>query len=144
MFIYLCNVYFDKSFIQNGPSSYLFFSFAIILLFTLKIIVLRFLGFLFDMQRLVRDYVSILYLSYFNTAILFLPLNLIIAFTPETHNSLIFYISILLLVIIFSFQFLRASLAALKTYRFPKFYLFLYFCALEIGPILILFTLCGF
>src|SRR5690606_23705408 len=80
LFVYLCNGHFDKRLIQHGPSSYLFFSIAIIVLFTLKIIVLRFLGFLFDMQRLVRDYVSILYLSYFNTAILFLPLTLIIAF----------------------------------------------------------------
>lgn len=144
MFIYLCNDYFEKRNIQNGPSLYLFFSITVVVLFTLKIIVLRFLGFLFDMQRLVRDYVSILYLSYFNTAILFLPLNLIIAFTSDAYNILIFYVSILLLVTIFSLQFLRASFSALKTYRFPKFYLFLYFCALEIGPILILFTLFGF
>lgn len=144
MLVYLANTFLLDGGSDGGFSLYLFWSIVVLILFTFKIIALRFLGFVFNAQRIVRDYVSILYLSYFNTAILFLPVVLSAIFLPQSYMRFLLFASFFALILIFSIQFLRAVQSVLKTYRFPKFYLFLYFCTLEIGPIIILLKILGF
>lgn len=144
LLVYLANMFLQPDHAGGGPSLYLLWSVFVLVIFTIKIVALRLLGFLFEAQRLVRDYVSILYLSYFNTAILFLPLALVAVFLPPQQMRWILIIAFVAVILIFSLQFLRGVRNALKTYRFPKFYLFLYFCTLEIGPIVILIKILGF
>ena len=144
LLVYLANVFLISGNPKEGVSLYLFWSIFVLVMFTFKIVALRFLGFLFEAQRIVRDYVSILYLSYFNTAILFLPIVFVAIFLPPEQIKIVLITAFIALIVIFSFQFLRAVRTALKTYRFPKFYLFLYFCTLEIGPIVILIKILGF
>src|SRR5690606_41331498 len=122
--------------IAEGFNLYLIFSISIMVLFSLKIITLRFIGFLFDVPRLVREYVSILYLSYFNTALMFLPVVIIMAFSPKNLVGSFMIFGVFILTVIFIVQFLRAGASIFKTYSLSKFYLFLYLCTLEIGPIL--------
>jgi hypothetical protein len=49
----------------------------------------------------------------------------------------------LLLGVIFAFQLLRAGITILSNNKFSKMHLILYFCALEICPILILIKTIG-
>src|SRR5690606_28792478 len=77
LFIYLCNVHYTGVSYHNGIERFLGISLFVMALFILKIIATRLLGFIFDLQRVVREYVSILYLSYFNAALVFLPIVLV-------------------------------------------------------------------
>lgn len=144
LFLYLVSKYTQLGGVTEGFNLYLVFSISILILFTLKILTIRIIGFLFDLPKLVREYVSILYLSYFNTAILFLPLVLIMALQPKTSAPIYVVIAVLLLVTIFFIQFMRAGASIFKTHSLSKFYLILYLCTLEIGPILILIKVLGF
>jgi Domain of unknown function (DUF4271) len=144
MCLYLSKQYFGLEYQFRGLEWFLILSVIVIGLFTFKIIILRSLGFFFGMQRLVKDYVSILYLTYFNVAILFLPLIIAFSLTPSPYNEVYIYISVLLLLIIFLGQFLRAGSNILSNYQFPKVYLFIYLCALEICPLLILIKVLKF
>src|SRR5690606_39519093 len=63
LFLYLVSTFTQLGGIAEGFNLYLIFSISIMVLFSLKIITLRFIGFLFDVPRLVREYVSILYRS---------------------------------------------------------------------------------
>lgn len=144
LFLYLISTFTELGGIAEGFNLYLIFSLCILVLFTLKIITLRFLGFLFDVSRLVREYVSVLYLSYFNTALIFLPVVIIMAFSPKNLAGPFMIFGVFILTIIFIVQFLRAGASIFKTYSLSKFYLFLYLCTLEIGPILILVRILGF
>jgi len=144
LFLYLINTFTQLGGIVEGFNLYLVFSLSILVLFSLKIVTLRFIGFLFDVPRLVREYVSILYLSYFNTALMFLPAVIIMAFSPKKLAGSFMIIGIFILVVAFFTQFLRAGSTIFKTYSLSKFYLFLYLCTLEIGPILILVKILGF
>ena len=66
MFFYLAAQY--KGLPQVNQGGFTFFitiSVIVILLYLLKIVCLRFIGFVFDVQRALHQYVSILYLSYF-------------------------------------------------------------------------------
>jgi len=139
MYLYLTSRHLGISYSMQGFELFLGLSAFIILLFTAKIIVLRLLGFLFDISRLVREYVSILYLSYFNSALLFLPLIIAFSLTPDRHADIYGYAGIMILIAVFVLQFLRAGANILTNHRFPKVYLIVYLCALEFCPVIILF-----
>ncbi|RZL39007.1 MAG: DUF4271 domain-containing protein, partial [Pedobacter sp.] len=137
MFFYLVAQQQELQYVANGFQFFLTISIIIIVLYVLKIILLRLLGFVFDVQKPVNEYISILYLSYFNASLLFMPLVVAFALSPLKNGKLYIAIAIVLLLIIFVFQFIRAAINILSQYRFSKVYLFLYFCTLEICPILI-------
>nr|WP_121269550.1 DUF4271 domain-containing protein [Pedobacter schmidteae] len=143
MFFYLVTQYYHMSFADSGFRFYLSISILIVVLYVLKIVLLRALGYLFNIQKPVNEYISILYLSYFNIALMFIPLVIAFALSPLKFGPYYIAISFILLTIVFVFQFIRAGVNILSHYRFSKVYLFLYFCALEICPILILIKAIG-
>jgi predicted membrane channel-forming protein YqfA (hemolysin III family) len=139
MYLYLSGKYLQLSYPVDGFELFLLLSSLVIVLFTLKIIALRLLGFLFDIRHYVREYVAILYLSYLNIALIFLPLLIAFSLTPNEYAGIYGYIAIFILVLIFALQFFRAGANILSNYRFPKVYLIIYLCALEFCPLIILF-----
>lgn len=143
MFFYLVTQYYHMSFADSGFKFYLSISFLIVMLYVLKIVLLRLVGYLFNIQRAINEYVSILYLSYFNIAMLFIPLVIAFALSPLRYGRYYVVLAFIILIIVFAFQFIRAGVNILSHYRFSKVYLFLYFCALEICPILILIKAIG-
>ena len=143
MFFYLVSQFYHLAFSGSGFQFYLSISVLIVVLYILKILILRVLGHLFNVQKPVNEYVTILYLSYFNLSLLFIPLVIAFALSPLKYAPIFIAISFILLGTIFAFQFIRAGVNILSNNRFSKVYLFLYFCALEICPILILIKAIG-
>lgn len=143
LFLYLITQYKMLPGTKSGFGFYFSISIGVIVLFLMKILVLRFLGFVFKIQKPVHQYISILYLSYFNASLLFFPLVIAFALTPLKYGSWYVVFGFFILLIIFSLQFLRAAINVLSQYSFPKLYLILYLCTLEICPILILFKAIG-
>lgn len=107
------------------------------LIFGLKIILLRLIGFFFNVQKLVKDYLNIIYLTYFNSLFVLLPATFCLSLISFKKDSLFIWICIILFCAIIAFQFIRITINILLNYRLSKFYLILYLCALEICPILI-------
>ncbi|MES2827180.1 MAG: DUF4271 domain-containing protein [Bacteroidota bacterium] len=143
MFFYLLSQYYHLSFSGSGVQFYLSISTLIVVLYVLKIVVLRLIGQLFNIQKPVNEYVTILYLSYFNLSLLFIPLVVAFALSPIKYAPFYIALSYVVLGTIFAFQLIRAGINILSNNRFSKVYLFLYFCALEICPILILIRAIG-
>jgi hypothetical protein len=136
--LYLSGNYFQLAYTYSGFQWLCILSAAVIGLFTLKIVLVKVVGFLFDVRKLAGEYVSILFLSYFNAAFLYLPLILAFSLSPLRYAEVYIYIAVILLVVVSFFQFLRTGANILANNRFPKMYLIIYLCALEVCPILIL------
>jgi hypothetical protein len=143
MFFYLVSQFYHLAFSGTGFQFYISISVLIVLLYLLKIVILRVLGHLFNVQKPVNEYVTILYLSYFNLSLLFIPLVGAFALSPLKYAPIFIAISFILLGTVFAFQIIRAGVNILSNNRFSKVYLLLYFCALEICPILILIKAIG-
>jgi hypothetical protein len=144
LYFYLSGKYLEISYPAEGFELFIYLSAVVVGLFTTKIIVLRILGFLFDAKRLVREYVSVLYLSYFNAAILSLPVVIAFSLTSYRFAIIYSYIGLAMIILIFLLQFLRAGANILSNYKFPKVYLIIYLCALEFCPLIILFKALGY
>jgi Domain of unknown function (DUF4271) len=126
--------YYDLSNVQL----FLVLSLAIALLFAVKFLILKFLGFVFDINQIVSQYIAILNLTYFNIAFVLLAVAACFTLVPSRFIPLLLNCTVVIVAIIFIWQYLRNSVSIISNFRFHKFYLFVYLCALEICPILIL------
>lgn len=138
MFIFLGVGSFYASTFSNGIMPYIIISLGIVFYFSLKILIVRALGFVFEVQSLTKEYNSMLFLGYFNSAIFLLPIIIAFAFLPQMLVDRLFVFFAFVLFVFFALQFVRICYYTLITYKFSKFYLFLYFCTLEIGPLIII------
>jgi hypothetical protein len=138
LFLYQLTAYYEVFYSISGLQLFASFALLILALFAVKLLILRFLGFVFNINRLVGEYISILYLTYFNITFVFLPVTLCFSLLPAPYIPYVLGVALLVVVAIFVWQYLRSSMNIISSFRFHKFYLFVYLCALEICPILIL------
>jgi len=139
VFLYLLTTgYYKVYYPLGGFQLFMALSFTIIGLFATKFLVLKFLGFVFDMNKLVGEYIKALSLTYFNITFVFLPVALCFSLIADKFFPYLLAITLLLSIVIFIWQYLRSSVSILSNFQFHKFYLIIYLCALEICPILVL------
>ena len=138
LFLYLLAQYYHVYYSISGVRLFTSLSLIILILFAIKFLIVKFLGFVFNINRLVSEYLSVLYLTYFNIAFVFLPVALCFSLLSNQLIPYILAIALVLIVIIFIWQYIRSSVNIISNILFHKFYLFVYLCALEICPILIL------
>lgn len=137
--LFVCLIFYKSSASASAAefSIFLLVSLFAFVFFGLKILVLRLLGFVFKVQKLVRDYTNIIYLTYFNLLFVLLPITFCLVLINLQEQYYVFWTLMILFSGIITFQFLRITFNILLNYRIPKFYLIIYLCALEICPILI-------
>lgn len=137
--LFVCLIFYKSSASISAAefSIFLLVSLFAFVFFGLKILVLRLLGFVFKVQKLVRDYTNIIYLTYFNLLFVLLPITFCLVLINLQEQYYLFWTIMMLFSGIITFQFLRITFNILLNYRIPKFYLIIYLCALEICPILI-------
>src|SRR5690606_20458923 len=107
-------------------------------LFVLKILFVRGLALIFEIEKIIREYVLILYLVYFNSMLILMPVLLILLFVPTAYFEFLFVLFAGVVFALFLYRFIVAALSLLGQLKFSIFYLILYLCSLEIAPILIL------
>ena len=144
MYLYLIGSYLQLSYAFSGVQWYVILSLLIMGLLILKVYVLRFLGFVLMVQKAVRVYTSILFLSYFHAALLFLPLIVAFSLSSSAYAVLFIYAGMAIALFITVFQAIRGAIHVLSHYPFSKLYLFIYSCALEICPMLVLIKVLRF
>ncbi len=138
LFLYQLALHYHVYYSISGVRLFVSLSLIILILFAVKFLIVKFLGFVFNINRLVSEYLSVLYLSYFNIAFVFLPVIVCFSMLADELIPYVLAVAIISIVIIFIWQYLRSSVNIISNIQFHKFYLFVYLCALEICPILIL------
>lgn len=107
-------------------------------LFVIKILLVRLLASIFELQRTAREYIAVLYLIYFNSMLILMPVLLIVTFAPVYYFKFLLSLFAGVVFILFIYKFSVTAIRLLGQLKFSIFYLILYLCALELAPILIL------
>jgi hypothetical protein len=131
-------VYYHVYYTISGFQLFISLSVVISLLFAFKFFLLKFIGFVFDINRYVSQYITILNLTYFNVAFVLLFVSLCFSLLSSQFIPYLKAFTVVAIGFIFAWQYLRNSVNIISHFRFHKFYLFIYLCALEICPVLIL------
>jgi len=121
-----------------SPVNYLKLAGLVTVLFILKILAIRFIAFVFLINRIVREYIAVIYLIYFNSLFVLMPLLIIVTLIPETYFKTVLILFSVIMSIMFIYRFIRTAINFVGNSKFSIFYLFLYLCSLEVAPILIL------
>jgi len=138
LFLYQLANYKNVYYTVSGLGLFLWLSALILILFAAKFLILKALGFIFDAGNVVSDYISLLYLTYFNAAFVFIPVTVCFSLLATELIPVLIGVVFVVLAGVFAWLYLRSSVNIISNIRFHKFYLFIYLCALEICPILIL------
>jgi len=117
------------------------FSFFIMLLFVLffgRIVLTTITGHLFLISGLLKEHLYLGYIYNKMIGILLLPLNFIIMYTPDIVSQIMIYFALFIMASLLLMKVLR-GITFIRKHRIFNFYLFLYLCALEIVPLLLLY-----
>lgn len=131
----------QSAFSASSPLTILYFlkiSAFVAVLFVVKILLIRIISVIFEIERLAREYITVLYLVYFNSMLLLMPMLLFVTFLPVFYFKFILIFYVIIVSLLFLYRFLRTAWSLLGNLRFSIFYLILYLCTLEVIPILIL------
>ena len=115
------------------------FDLALLLgLFIGRVLVYNISGFLFNQVRIVREYLYNMFIYNKLSGLLALPLVFMLVYTRGTLQEILFWLTVFVLSAIIIMRLIRAVL-----YSYRKdvliFYMFLYLCALEIAPLILLY-----
>ena len=110
-------------------------------LFFLKHFVIKFLGWVFPIQKETSIYSMTITIFGIILSIILFAANVTIAYAPPQIISTIIYLSFIIIGIVYFFRSIRGLSIASKFLNRNKFHFFIYLCAVEIAPVLILWKL---
>lgn len=108
------------------------------IIYIVKYIVLRFCGWLFGNEDLIDAYVFILYLINKILGVLLAPFLVILAFCKPEIATTSLYISVFFIVLLIVYRYVRSYSLVRQYLSFSKLHFFLYLCAFEVVPVLII------
>lgn len=106
LFILLLESTFTNTGILNFEN-YLRVSLVVGVLFVVKILLVRFVSLVFEVDKLAREYVTVLYLVYFNSMLFLMPFLLVLVFVPVAYFKIALILFAVIASILFVYRFLR-------------------------------------
>ena len=123
----------------NGMFRFLFLLMAIAMAYSLKTVLLKVLGNVFDVERPAASFIFNFTLINNATGVVLIPLVMVSAYLDSSFVTLFFYLSFGVLSISFIYRQIRAFRIWTSMPGVPFFYFILYICTLEISPLLLLY-----
>ena len=118
---------------------YLYSILAVALVYTGKNFILQFLGWSLRMKDTTDTYIFIVFLCNKVLGIFLLPLLMLIAFANEPLVTVATTLSYVLVVAIFLYRYISAYGFITRELKASRFHFFLYLCAFEVAPLLLIY-----
>lgn len=114
---------------------FLFFMGVILVYWSVKILMVSSLGFIFKTGPTTREYIFNIVIFNIISGLLLIPLLIFIIYLK---SGTLLYLSIFLMGILFLFRFYKGFMIGFSLRKFSYLFLFVYLCALEMLPLVIL------
>ena len=111
------------------------------LIYFTKFVCLKVCGWLFSLRVAADSYIFIVFIINKIIGIFLLPVIIILAFSGEPGLSTVFLLSWCGIGLLFLYRFILGYAAIRKEVRFNLFHFFLYLCAFEVAPLLLIYRL---
>ncbi|MBK6640983.1 MAG: DUF4271 domain-containing protein [Bacteroidetes bacterium] len=143
LFIYQIIDFFKWSnpLISDGLLRFILICLAVAFTYSFKMVLLKGLGEVFGIDKPVATYIFNIFLINNILGIALIPIVVGIAYVATVSTALVAWIGVGLVIIAFIYRLVRAFSIWLTLNRVSFFYLILYFCTLEIAPLVILVKL---
>ncbi|MBK9479360.1 MAG: DUF4271 domain-containing protein [Bacteroidia bacterium] len=139
LFIFQIGRYYKLPFASNNDFvNYAVILFALFAFYFIKISTVNFLGFLLKIEREIKEYVFAVFLYNHFIGLGLIPVVVLLAFVPTIPQNIVFICAAACFLASFLLRAIRSYGNVSGTSRFSVFYLFLYLCALEILPLVVI------
>ena len=119
--------------------AYLYVSMFFLLLYLGKYICLQIVGFIFNVNDLISTYIFVVFLINKVLGILLIPFILILAFSSPVYYTIAIVGAAILTLLLFLYRYLFSLTSVRNKLHISSFHFFLYLCAFEILPLIILY-----
>jgi len=106
-----------------------------------KLFINNFLSGVFKLKNILSFYQFNFFLIEVATCIIIIPLLMLATFNGSFNAKTLLLICLIIFVLGHVYAYFKGILSSLRLIVFHKFYFFLYFCILEIGPFLVLYKI---
>lgn len=143
LFLYLISYRFEWPFTfpVEGFLRFTMLTLMVAAAFSIKMVVVKGVGELFGIERAASQY--LFHLALFNNmlGLALFPLLLVAVYVAAVHAKTVLMAGVLLIIILFIYRTVRSFQIWRSMKGIPLFYFILYFCTLEIAPVMILIRL---
>ena len=108
-------------------------------LYLLKFVILRIIGWIFNINRAVETYLFVVFMTNKIIGIFLLPFLVLIAFSGPPMTEIGITLSIIMIFIFFIYRFIASYSTLHKEIKISGLHFFLYLCAFEIAPLLLIY-----
>ena len=112
---------------------------AIALIYVLKYAAIKFTGWVFNMQEAADTYIFIVFLINKFLAIFLIPLIILMAFANPQTTAIWVTLSLILVSVSFAYRYISSYAPVRREIKVNKVHFFLYICAFEIAPLLLIY-----
>jgi hypothetical protein len=119
--------------------AYLYVCIFFLILYLGKYIILQIVGYIFNVKDLVSTYVFVVFLINKVLGILLLPFILMLAFSKPAYYTIAIVGAAILTILLFLYRYLFSLTSVRNKLHISSFHFFLYLCAFEILPLLLLY-----
>jgi hypothetical protein len=143
LFLYQVSIYFNWQyrFIGEGFLRFLVACLIIAFAYSIKMVMLKGLGEVFKLDKPVATYIFNIFLINNILGVLLIPVVISIAYVVTLSSGIMIYTGIVIVIIAFIYRLVRAFSIWMTLQGVSLFYLILYFCTLEIAPLVIIIKL---
>ncbi len=140
MFLYFISLHYNWSLggMSTGFNRYIFFTLLVSTAYTLKFLVLKICGYLFQLNHEMSAYLFNTFLINNVLGIILIPMAALLAFSATVNTQWVIWFSLCLVVAGFIYRIIRGLSVGISSPVFSLYYLFLYLCTLEFAPLLVL------
>lgn len=108
-------------------------------IYLVKFLVLKFCGWVFNIARATDTYIFVVFLVNKMLGIFLLPFLILIAFSGPDAREIFITISLVMLFVMLAYRVLAAYRPVRNEIKLTPFHFFLYLCAFEIAPLLLIY-----
>ncbi len=119
--------------------AYLYVIIFFLILYLGKYICLKLIGYIFNVKDLVSTYIFVVFLINKVLGILLLPFILILSFSKPAYYTFAILGAAILAILLFLYRYIFSLTSVRNKLHISSFHFFLYLCAFEILPLLILY-----
>jgi hypothetical protein len=118
---------------------YLYCMMLLAAIYLVKFVVLKFVGWVFSISRATDIYIFVVFLVNKMLGIFLLPFLILITFSGPQMREIVITISMAMVFMLWAYRALAAYRPVRNEIKLTPFYFFLYLCAFEIAPLLLIY-----
>ncbi len=140
LFLYYVSVKYEWSrpFYNQGIFRFFLFAILIACFYSIKMLLIKLLGHILEIEKPVAVYIFNIFLINNILGMVLIPVIVLLAFAPAMYATYILYVGVACILAAFFYRVFRAFTIGLGMSLSSLYYLFLYFCTLEIAPVLLI------